>query len=85
MVAESVADVSVPKQQGKSFDDVRDWDDVCIPCHTRTGALGLVLLQVGVQLVDSSNVLQFGSASHNVCVCHTWFHKESNSKALLLH
>ena len=84
-MAESVAGVSVPKQQGKSFDDARDWDDVCIPCHIRICASGLVLLQVGVQRVDSSSVLQFGSASHNVCVCHTWFHRESSSKALLLH
>ena len=89
MAAEFVVGSAVgafaPEQQGKSSDDVRDWDDVCTPCHTRTGALGLALSQAEVQRVDSSSVLQFGSASHNVCVCHTWFHIESSSKALLLH
>jgi hypothetical protein len=80
-----VAGVFAPEQQDKSFDVVRDWDDVCTLCHTRTGALGLVRLQAEVQRVDSSSVLRFGSASHNVCVCHTWFHRESSSKALSLH
>jgi hypothetical protein len=84
-VAESVAGVFAPEQQDKSFDDVRDWVGVCILCHTRTGALGLVRLQAEGRQSDSSCVLRFGSASHNVCVCHTWFHRESNSRALLLH
>ena len=84
-MAESVAGVSVPTQHGKSFDDVIDWDDVYIPCHIRICALESALSQAEVQRVDSSSVLQFDSASHNVYVCHTWFHRESNSKALLLH